>query len=310
MAEIYYIQVIRKCNQNCRFCSNPSNEKTLPLKEVRKLLEKYAKDNAAGVIFTGGEPTLYPYLPQAIRYADFLGLNPRITTNGQRSADISYLKLLLESGLKHIHFSLYSHKKTVHEYLTRTPGSYGNIIKAITNAGTLGIRADLNTVINKRNSKHLHLLVKFIITKFPFIRHFIFNNMDPGMDRAVEDTSTIPVLSEFEASLVQAMRILEKNKRTFRVERVPLCFMAEFPHCSTETRKIIKQEDRRTYFLDEKAMIEQRNWTHGYGNRCDECGVKPICAGLFKADIYYKTEELCPIFYDIEAVKKKVKNIE
>jgi len=306
MAEIYYIQVIRKCNQNCRFCSNPSNGKNITLKDLKKLIDFYAKEKAAAVIFSGGEPTLYKYLPQAIKYAASLGLNPRITTNGQKSSDISYLRQLSDAGLRHIHFSLYSHKKDVHEYLTRTPGSYDKIIKAIGNAHRLGIHTDLNTVINRLNSKHLHLMVQFIMREFSFIRHIVFNNMDPGMNRAIEDMSTVPVFSEFEASLAMAMRALNDSGRTFRVERVPLCFMSEFPHYSTETRKIIKHEDRQTFFLDEKEMVRQNKWTHGYGKRCAFCGVKSICAGLFRPDVYYTTEELCPVFYDIEKVRKSV----
>lgn len=306
MAEIYYIQLTRKCNQNCRFCSNPANGNTITLDGIKKLLSKYAIQKAAGIIFTGGEPTLYRYLPNAIRYACKAGLPPRITTNGQKCAEIKYMESLKNSGLGHIHFSIYSHKKEVHEYLSRTPGSLDNLLKAIENAGKLGIRADINTVINKHNSKDLHSLAGFIIKRFPFVKHFVFNNMDPGMDRAVEDTSTVPVLTEFEASLTLAMRLLHKTGRTFRVERVPLCFMSEFPEYSTETRKIIKREDRQTYFLDEKNLIRQTEWTHGYGEKCGKCGARPICAGLFKADIYYKTDELCPIFYDIEKVRRKV----
>ena len=306
MAEIYYIQVIRKCNQSCRFCSNPSNDSIMPLEEAKRLLRKYAEAKAAGVIFTGGEPTMYPFLPQAIRYAAGLGLFPRITTNGQLFSDYDFASMLVRSGLSHAHFSIYSHRKKTHEYLTRTPGSHAKLLKAIENAGKLGVRADINTVINKYNSKELHLLAKFIIRKFPFVSHIVFNNMDPGMDRAVEDKSTVPVLSEFEASLAMAMRILDGTGRTFRVERVPLCFMSEFPQYSTETRKIIKQEDRRTFFLDEKKMVRQTSWEHGYGKNCQKCGARPICAGLFEADRYYSSEELCPVFYDIDEVRKKV----
>ena len=306
MAEIYYIQVIRKCNQNCRFCSNPSNDNIMPLNKAKKFLLKYAEDKAAGVVFTGGEPTLYPHLAKAIKYAAELKLNPRITTNGQMCSDFNFVKTLADSGLKHIHFSIYSHKKNIHEYLTRTPGSHAKLLKAIENANKAGIRSDINTVINKLNSKELHLLAEFIIKRFPYVRHIVFNNMDPGMDRAVEDKSTIPVFSEFEASLAKAMRLLNSTGRTFRVERVPLCFMAEFPQYSTETRKIIKQEDRRTLFLDEKKMVRQTSWTHGYGRNCERCGVKPICAGLFQADVFYKTDELCPVFYDIKKIHTKV----
>jgi hypothetical protein len=36
--------------------------------------------------------------------------------------------------------------------------------------------------------------------------------------------------------------------------------MPGFEHCSTETRKIIKQENRPIFFLDEKGLMKQENF--------------------------------------------------
>ena len=308
MAELHYIQVTRECNQNCRFCSNPANDKTITLRAAKKLVDKYLSLKAAGVIFTGGEPTLYQHLDKLISYAKSKNLPARITTNGQRAADYTYLNRLKTAGLSHAHFSIYSHKPEVHDYLTRTKGSLKNLFCAIKNAGRLGIRVDINVVINKLNSRHLHTLVETVTTRFPFVGHFVFNNMDPGMDRAVEDPSTVPVLSEFEASLTKAMRYLDSCGRPLRVERVPLCFMAEFQHCSTETRKLVSAEGRMTYFLDEKRLVEQKVWEHGKSARCAFCDLVKICAGLYKMDVYYSSEELCPIFCDPDVITKKIQN--
>lgn len=308
MAEINYIQVTRICNQNCRYCSNPVNGSIAPFEKVVDILRKYAETNSTGVIFTGGEPTLYPYLPEAIRCSVKLGIPARIITNGLMCSDLSYISTLKKSGLSHIHFSIHSHRKDLHEYITRTAGSFDELLKAIENAGKIGIRADITTVINKYNSKELHLLAEFIIKNFPFVRHIVFNNLDPGEEQPIEDLSAIPVFSEFEASLAKAMRMLDNSGRTFRVEWVPLCFMSEFPHCSTETRKMVKNESRTTFFLDDRDVMRQPSWKHIYTERCSQCGAKPICAGLFMKNTFYRAEieELCPIFFDVDAVRKKI----
>lgn len=306
MAEIHYLQVTRECNQRCRFCSNPANSRTISLPAAKKIIDGYARAGAAGIIFTGGEPTLYPGLGELITYARSRGLPPRVTTNGQKAASLPYLKGLADRGLEHLHFSIYSHKPAVHDYLTRKRGSLARLLRAIGNAGRLGLRADVNIVINRLNSGHLHLLAAEIMGRFPFVGHFVFNNMDPGMDRAVADPSTVPVLSGFEASLAKAMRLIDASGRTFRVERVPLCFMAEFQHCSTETRKLVKAEGRSTYFLDEKKMVRQTVWGHGKSARCRACGLEKVCAGLYKMDVYYSSQELCPVFADPETIKRRV----
>lgn len=306
MAQINYLQVTRKCNQNCRFCSNPQNTNAITLKSIKAILDKYHKDNVQVVIFTGGEPTLYNKLPEAIKYAAQLNIKAKIITNCQKISDLSYFKSLKDSGLDSINCSLFSCDPEVHEYITRTKGSFNKLIKALENAVRLNISTTLNTVINKYNQKELHILIAFIIKNFPFIKHFIFNNLDPGMDRVIEDPSTIPDLRETEVSLCKAMRLINSSGRTFRVERMPLCFMSEFMRYSTETRKIVKAEKRTTYFLDDKGLFKQDSWFYDKTDRCKACSVNSICAGVYKGNKFYNMNELCPVFTDIDVLKKEI----
>jgi hypothetical protein len=71
--------------------------------------------------------------------------------------------------------------------------------------------------------------------------------------------STLPDFCTFERPLQKAMTFLEETGRTFRVERVPLCYMRGFEHFSTETRKIVKDEERIVHFLDEREVVEQKS---------------------------------------------------
>ena len=80
--------------------------------------------------------------------------------------------------------------------------------------------------------------------KLAFIRHFVWNNMDPDGNRAEENPDCIPLHHEFQLSLELAMEYLHSTGRSFRAERVPLCFMKRFAWSSTEARKIIKEEER------------------------------------------------------------------
>lgn len=307
MANIYYLQLTRECNQSCRFCSNPHNSNVISVKKAKAIVRSYAARKAAGIVFTGGEPTLHEDLPELIAYARGLGIESRVVTNGRRTADPAYLAKLQAAGLAFMHVSVHSHIPALQDYLARTKGSLRRILETLKNAGELGIAINVNTVINRYNSGHLHQAARYLCARFPFISHFVYNNMDPGMERVVEFPDTIPSLPAFEASLAAAMRFLDGSGRTFRVERVPLCFMAEFPHCSTETRKIVLKEDRLTYFLDEKEMIAQDKWNYGKAPRCRPCALNKICAGLYKMDVYYKSRDLCPVFLDPAAVAVKIK---
>ena len=60
-------------------------------------------------------------------------------------------------------------------------------------------------------------------------------------------------------SLELAMEYLHATGRTFRAERVPLCYMKRFAWASTETRKIVKEEERCISFLTKKGLFDSWN---------------------------------------------------
>lgn len=307
MANLGYIQITRICNQECLFCSNPENGKLIDFNEAKKLVDGYITLGYPGIILTGGEPTLYPKLAELIGYAKERGVHSRIITNGQRLSDYRYFKKLVDSGLEHANFSFFSHKPKVHNFLTQKKDSYKHIKKAIENAGKLGITTHVNTVINKYNADHLLESVIFIVNKFPFVNHFIFNNIDPLMNRASRNSDTITRLNDFELELFKAMRFLDEHGKSFRVERVPLCYMVDYAHCSTETRKIVKKEERMVHYLDEKKKtLRQTRWQYGKIDCCNMCTLNGVCAGLWQMDAYYSSKELYPVFVDPEVIKNKV----
>lgn len=310
MANLGYIQLTRTCNQECRFCSNPATGKILSLREAKKFIDRYIKEGYDTVLLTGGEPSLHPDLAYIIRYAQKRGIHCLIITNGQKIADIKYLSLLVDNGLNHIILSIYSHQNRIQSFLTKNRDSFSNIRKALRNAEKLKIRVDIATVINKYNANHLSKIVEWVVQNFTFIKHFIWNNLDPLMNRASKNLDTVPQLNDFELELYKAMSLLERNGCTFRVERVPLCYMSDFQHCSTETRKIIKQEKRSIYFLDEKEYVTQkgRRGFLGYSKAecCKVCSLNEICAGLYAAGKYYATTELYPLFISKEDILSKV----
>lgn len=307
MAHLAYIQVCRVCNQNCRFCSNPALEKSIAIKQAKSLIDQYHQSGYAGVIFSGGEPTMYSGLLELIEYAHFKSLPARIITNGQKTADKKYLRSLQKAGLKHVALSLYSHQSSVQGFLTENQDSFKNIRKTLENIGELGlIVVDVVTTINKYNAGHLSGVVEWLVKEYSFIKHFVWNNLDPLMNKACENPDTIPRLNDFELELYKAMWFLYQQGRSFRVERVPLCYMTDFAHCSTEARKIVKQEERTVFFLDQKGLKFQRGWSYGKASACEQCSLLEICPGLYAMDKCYSSKELYPVFVDKKNVVSKI----
>ncbi|MCX6744502.1 MAG: radical SAM protein [Candidatus Parcubacteria bacterium] len=308
MAKINYIQIIRKCNQNCLFCSNPENFKEMTVAIFKKQLDDLIERGTREIIITGGEPTLHPQLFSLIKYTLSKGLACRIITNGQKLSDKKYLSDLVKTGLKHLHLSFYSYKPKIQNYLSQNPKSYLNIIKALKNLADYNIEVNINCVISKYNAQYLDRYIIFILRNFPYIKHFVFNNLDPFMNRASENIQVIPKLSDFKASLNKALKILKLAGRTFRVERVPLCYMLDFAEYSTETRKRVKDEGRIIIFLDKRKQMLQNSDQFKYPQVpiCNSCSLKDICAGLYAADKYYDASELKPQTIDPQIIISKI----
>lgn len=310
MANIWYIQVNRYCNNKCHFCSNPSNWNNITYERWIELINDFIKRKYSWIIFTGWEPTLSSDLDKWIKYSTDNNMDCRIISNGMKCADFDYVKNLKESWLWLIHFSLYSYIPGIHDFLTDTPGSYKKLLKSIQNALKLWIRVRLNSVINKYNQTHLHKTVKFIVKNFPDIHHFVWNNLDPQMMRQTDIAlSTLPDFDIAGENLVKAMSFLESTWRTFRVERLPLCFMRWFEWASTETRKIVKNEERIVHFLDFRWSFKEFEWEHEKFSECERCDLKSICAWIYEKENYYNYVKVIPQKLSIQEKEKIINKI-
>lgn len=295
MANIWYIQVNRICNNKCIFCSNPSNSRNISYKKWINFIDDFIARNYAGIIFTWWEPTLSKDLQKWVEYSTKKWINCRIISNGMKCSSEEYAKSLKDAWLSMAHFSLYSYIPKVHNFLTRTPWSYEKILKAIQNSLKLWIEVQLNCVINKYNENHLDKTVKFVIKNFPQIKHFVWNNLDPQMME--QNTLSLSALPDFEKSsksLLKALEFLKKTERTFRVERFPLCFMRWFEYASTETRKIVKEEERLIHFLDFRDTFIDKNFFHEKDEKCKICDLNNICAWIYEKETYYNYVNVVP----------------
>ena len=302
MANLGYIQVTRVCNQHCLFCSNPENQRTLSVDEALRQVQQLKEAGYFGVILTGGEPTLHPELPAIVRLAREQGVHVRMITNGQKTAEAGVLEELREAGLEHVHLSVHSFRPDVQAYLTSNPQSFDNHKETFERLGRLEMTCDVNTVMCAQNADHLDETVRSIVERFGFVRHFVFNNIDPKMNRVADNPHTVARLADLELSLSRAVEFLESSGRTYRVERLPLCYMAGFAHASTETRKIVKREERTVHFLDEKGEIRQTEFFHEKAQVCRNCSFDAICAGLYDLGGAYDDGELYAVFLDPQEV--------
>ena len=109
-----------------------------------------------------------------------------------------------------------------------------------------------------------------------------------------------PRLADFELSLYRAMRLCTSRAGRSGVEKVPLCYMTDFAWASTETRKIVKGEERIVHFLDAKQTVRQQtDWGHRYALVRRVLAPEPSAAASSTAAA---PTPGCPVFIDRDAV--------
>jgi len=65
--------------------------------------------------------------------------------------------------------------------------------------------------------------------------------------------------------------------------------MRGFERASTETRKMVKEEERLVYFLDDRKMnIWKTQWfMYSYSKKCKNCDLYFICAWVWQRKRFY-----------------------
>jgi len=307
VADIGYIQVTRACNQTCMICSNPPTDQALDFETACRRVDALADKGCEGVILTGGEPTLYERLEDLIAYCMTKKIFPRLITNAQKTANRAYLEGLMQAGLRHIHISLYSCDPAVQARLSGNPDSFDRIRTTLDHLASIAqMTVNINTVITRYNADHLSRTVKWLMASYPRVRHVVFNNLDSYMGRVADHPDVIPRLNDFELELHAALSLLAAHGHTMRVERVPLCYLTDFEHVSTETRKIVKAENRTVFFLDQRGRLDQDEWTYKKAACCQACSLNSICAGLYEKGAGPQEKELYAVFIDPQTVREKI----
>ena len=128
------------CNNKCPHCYNEPDRfemASLPKGSWFEVVDRLYEVGVPHIIFTGGEATLHPKLPDIIHYADSLGMVTGLNTNGRRIAHLPYMRELAEAGLNHVQVTLGSSRPEVHNAMMGAV-SFHQTVHGIQNALACG----------------------------------------------------------------------------------------------------------------------------------------------------------------------------
>jgi hypothetical protein len=226
-------------------------------------------------------------------------------TNGSRLADPAFARELARAGLKLVHVSVYSVRPEVEARLRGTRARWRGPSRRSTTP-TLRDRGQrqLRDQPAQRGSPRREHPLLTRTTRRSALRVEQPRPVD-GPRRGQPGQFT-PRLADFELSLGRAMRLLHRSGPQLPRREGAAVLHGEFAWASTETRKIVKGEERIVHFLDAKQTVRQTDWEHRYAPGCAVCSLRPICGGLFDRGDAYDPAELAPQFIDPEPVVRAI----
>jgi radical SAM protein with 4Fe4S-binding SPASM domain len=153
-----------RCNNHCLHCYNEASraKNEFSTQQWLAVLDKVWELGIPHVVFTGGEPTLLPDLPELVAHAEHLGLITGLNTNGRRLSDKAFLDRLVDAGLDHVQITLESHKPEVHNHIVASPNAWEETVAGIRAALGTRLFVMTNTTLLRSNSPYLADTLAFL----------------------------------------------------------------------------------------------------------------------------------------------------
>lgn len=274
------------CNNRCRFCIQGNKRNKYPDKsseEIKKILRD-KKDEAEGVVFTGGEPTFRPYkLLDWVEYARDLGYEViQIQSNGRTFSSKKYCRQLINAGVTEFSPALHGSRSEIHDYLTRAKGSWQQTTQGIRNLRELDQYILTNTVITKPNYRDLpqlaELLVELGVDQFQFAFMHI-NQIIASDPDLIEEI--VPRKSRVEPYLKKGLQVGIGAGLEVMAEAFPYCFMEGYENYLSQP-KMPEADVYDADFVVENYGDYRRNEGKAKAEKCKKCKYYKICEGPWK----------------------------
>jgi radical SAM protein with 4Fe4S-binding SPASM domain len=165
------------CNNACNHCYNATSRlgmASLSVEDWKRALALLKQKGVPHIIFTGGEATLHPALPELVSFADGQGQVTGLNTNGRRFSQPSFAAEMRAAGLNHVQITLASNRARVHDEINGV-SAFAQTVRGIENCLASGLHAITNTTLMRRNCDHAEDIIRFIHALG--IRTFAMNGM-------------------------------------------------------------------------------------------------------------------------------------
>lgn len=272
------------CNARCAFCcAHLKIGKWIPRTLAFATLDRARSEKMDMIVFSGGEPSIYPHIVQLTARAKAAGFKIiEVMTNGIKFADPGFSREMAAAGLTMAKVAVHGTDPETHDRLTGVKGSFAAALRGISNLNALGVYPSTNMAVNRRNYRQLpvytDLFVKRLgLTGFCFYFGFYAGKFSEAESLQLSYTELMPYLKlSLKLIHLRNLRVDWRFLGNFVPCLLPSCanvmidWGADYKsrnnsvHTRASSRKVSRlYEDRKTQ-------------THG----CRSCIYADICYGV------------------------------
>lgn len=192
------IELTDNCPLDCLHCSSNASVEGkvfLNVNVVKNVIQDAKRYGLKKIVFSGGEPLLYPQIYELISFCSNLEIKTTLYSTGIDSINLNYctnskIEELKKLGLNRIVFSLFSSIKDEHENITRISGSFNATLNSIRESVKQNLITELHFIPTKQNFKSLENLVDLVL-KLGINRISILRFVPHGRGTIIKDISSL-----------------------------------------------------------------------------------------------------------------------
>lgn len=257
--------VTERCDQLCKMCSQPpkkNHENRFGLLRQACLLAPVG----ATIGITGGEPTLYKaelfdLLEHVLTARNDLAFH--VLSNGQHFEDDDVLRLRAPCYDRVVWgIPLYAPAGACHDAIVAKKGAFARLHESFARLLRAGARIELRTVVLTANAAVLPALARHVAFRLPFVEAWSIMQLEAiGFAKNRWDRLLYDHAADF-APIAAAIDRARLHGIAAQLFNFPLCTVPE------------------TYRAFAVRSIS--DWKQTYAAPCEDCRLKPQCAGFFE----------------------------
>jgi MoaA/NifB/PqqE/SkfB family radical SAM enzyme len=156
-----------RCTNDCVFCGSKDfgdleKNITYEFNKIDRILK--SGETIESIEISGNDPAEYDKLPEIIEKIAGITKAERIelATHGKTLADMQLAAKFVASGVNAFKIPLYGHTDTVHDAVTRAPGSFDQTMKGIANIQELKQELGVHALLTAQNQDHAYDIILFL----------------------------------------------------------------------------------------------------------------------------------------------------